>query len=99
MEINGKTYPMWNQFVDKADEFKGFLLEDHDMGMVRVTKVTDITLKPNGKDSAFFTIHGEDFDCGFDVGHGGIGSGEEGWLTFRGYANHMFRVQTKEKPL
>jgi hypothetical protein len=91
--INGKEYPMWSQFVDKADEFVGKTLEDHDMRMVAKTKVTDISLKPNGKDSAFFTIEGEAFNCGFDVQHGGIGAGEEGWLTFFGYGGHTFRVE------
>ena len=93
MECNGKEYPFWGQFVERENEFIGGTLEDYDMGMVATTKVTGISLKPNGSDSAFFTIHGKDFDCGFDVGHGGIGPGEDGWLTFHGYGGHKFRVR------
>lgn len=57
------------------------------------TKITDITLSPNGKDSAFFEVKGKDFGCGFDVHHGGIIPGEEGWLTFSGYGGHTFRIK------
>lgn len=95
-EINGKVYPMWQQFIDKKDDFIGGILEDHDMGMCMRTKITDITLEPNGENSAFFSVEGEDFGCGFDVGHGGIGSGEEGWLTFYGYAGHTWRIKGVE---
>jgi len=93
MIINGREYPMWSQFVEKQNEFKGRILEDHDMGEVSSTKVTGIRLEPNGKDSAFFTIDGADFSCGFDVKYGGITGGEPGWLTFSGYGGHMFRVK------
>lgn len=95
MEINGKEYPMWSQFVDKKADFIGRDLEDHDMGMIAKTKVTDITLKPNGEDSAFFSVEGEDFGCGFDVGHGGIGAGEDGWITFYGYGGHTWRIKAE----
>lgn len=99
-KINGKIYPMWNQFIEKKDNFIGGILEDTDMGIKGATTITDITLEPNGEDSAFFRIEGEDFGCGFDVGYGGIGRGDEGWITFYGYGGHTFRIESapKSKP-
>ncbi len=72
--VNGKEYPMWGQFVQKKDKFIGGILEDHDMGMCMKTEIIDITLEPNGKDSAFFSVEGKDFGCGGDVGHLGSAS-------------------------
>jgi len=93
MEVNGKEYPMWSQFIEKQDEWIGGTLEDHDMGMSASTEITGITLEPNGDGSAFFSVEGETFSCGFDVQYGGIGSGEEGWLTFHGYGGHTWRIK------
>jgi len=91
-----KHYPMWEQFVEKQNDFIGCLLEDNDCGMSAITKITGISLKPNGPDSAFFSIDGEDFSCGFDVQHGGITGGAKGYLTFSGYGGHSFRIKTNE---
>ena len=90
--VNGKEYPMWSQFVENKDQYIGGVLEEHDYEIL-CTPITDITLEPNGDDSAFFAIEGEEFTCGFDVGHGGLTSGEEGWITFYGYAGQMFRIE------
>ncbi len=93
MIVNGKEYPLWSQFVERQAEFVGRTLEDHDPDCgVATTKVTGVTLEPNGKDSAFFSIEGEDFRCGFDVTVGGVAAGEEGWITFQGYGGHRFRM-------
>ena len=59
------------------------------------TKIIDITLEPNGKDSAFFSVIGENYACGFDVEVGGIIGGKEGWLTFSGYGGHKWRIKKK----
>ena len=104
--VNGKTYPMWDQFLEKKQEWVGGVLEDFGDNMDRTlfgdnkmaTEIVDITLEPNGEDSAFFSIVGKEFSCGFDVKHGGI-SGEqngEDWLTFAGYGGHKFRIKKKE---
>ena len=93
MEVNGKEYPMWGQFVENKQKWIGGTLEDHDMGICVKTKITNITLTPNGDDSAFFSVDGEDFNCGFDVRYGGIQVGEKGWLTFRGYGGHSWRIK------
>jgi len=93
MEVNGKFYPMWGNFVEKKDEFIGGILQDLDMGYCIETKITDITLTPNGKDSAFFSVVGEEFTCGFDTGHGGITGGDTGWMTFSGYSGHKWRIK------
>lgn len=103
MKCNGKEYPLWGQLVENKDKYIGGTLEDFGDGFDSMmgmppgsTKITDITLKPNGDDSAFFEIVGEDFGCGFDVAHGGIGGGESGWLTFHGYGGHKFRIKPIE---
>ncbi len=94
IEINGKYYPLWSQFVERKDEWIGGVLEDHDMELCMKTVITDIVLKPNGDDSAFFSVEGKDFTCGFDVSVGGIGGEqEEPWLTFSGYAGHRWRIK------
>ena len=100
VEINGKVYTFWNQFVQKKKEFIGGTLQDFGDSMDRrmgcgkmETAITDIKLCPNGDDSAFFEICGKDFGCGFDVKVGGICAGEDGWLTFSGYGGHKFRIK------
>lgn len=99
MKINGKEYPLWSQFVERKKEFIGLRLQEITSGPPETgfaeTQITDITLKPNGKDSAFFSVDGEEFDCGFDVGHGGIGAGEKEWITFHGYGGHEWRIESK----
>lgn len=100
MEINGKTYPMWEQFVEKQQEWIGGTLEDSGDSMDKAmglggmsTIITSIELKPNGETSAFFSVEGKDFGCGFDVRSGGITAGEEGWITFSGYGGHTWRIK------
>ena len=102
--VNGKHYPLWSQFVEGKDRWIGGLLQDDGDVVDRAlfgeesgtTRITDITLKPNGSESAFFTIHGEKFNCGFDVKVGGISTVQsrgEPWLEFSGYAGHRFRIK------
>ncbi|MGR3301253.1 MAG: hypothetical protein ACUZ8I_02000, partial [Candidatus Scalindua sp.] len=58
--------------------------------------ITDITLKPNGEESAFFGIDTDKGMFGFDVSVGGIGGDqEEPWLAFSGYGGHTFRIKKK----
>lgn len=98
--INGKIYPFWSQFVDKSDEFKGGVLEDQGDSMDRMlgfkparTTIKQIHLRPNGNDSAFFEVIGQDFAAGFDVKYGGVTAGESGWITFSGYGGHTWRIR------
>jgi hypothetical protein len=105
--INGKYYPLWNQFIIKKAKWIGGVLQDEgtqsdpvDMALGEypmMTEIIDIRLRPNGVDSAFFEIVGKDFTCGFDVQYGGI-SGQQiaGWLTFHGYGGHIFRINSKD---
>ena len=102
MEVNGKYYPLWSQFVDKQEKWIGGTLEEYgdkfDRAMeleMMATEITKIELRPNGEKSAFFEVHGKDFSCGFDVEHGGIAAGEEGWITFNGYGGHLWRIKEK----
>ena len=100
MIINGKEYPLWSQFVERKGEFIGGFLQEFqnpdEEGNLIETVIIDITLNPNGDDSAFFSIIGSDFTCGSDCKYIGIKHGEIGWLTFEGYGGHTFRI--KEHP-
>lgn len=107
MTVNGKEYSLWEQFVEKKKQFIGGVLEDYGdfidemvkgdpTSTMSVTKITDISLEPNGNDSAFFTVHGEGFTCGFDVSCGGIAGGEKGWITFNGYGGHKWRIKAPD---
>lgn len=98
--VNGKEYPLWSQFVEQKERWIGGTLEDSGDNTDRAvgvppmsTVITSITLKPNGNESAFFSVNGVTFNCGFDVGYGGITSGESGWITFSGYAGHRWRIK------
>lgn len=105
IEINGKQYPLWSQFVERKHEWIGGLLQDQgdrmDMALGLVdggwasTEITDITLTPNGPEHAFFSVHGKDFTCGFSTSVGGVIGGEKGWLTFSGYGGHTWRIKGK----
>jgi len=97
MIINGRQYPLWSQFVDHKHEYIGGILQefqnpDEDGNLVE-TEITDVILQPNGNDSAYFSVIGKDFSCGFDCQYGGIVSGEEGWITFEGFAEHRWRIK------
>jgi len=89
MIVNGKEYPLWSQFVMRKEEFVGGMLQEED----ETTEIIDISLEPNGKDSAFFSVDGRDFGCGFDVRCGGIIMGEPNWITFCGYGGHTWRIR------
>lgn len=101
MIVNGKEYPLWSQFVERQAEFIGGDLEDFGDSVDRSfgheavrTTITGITLEPNGADSAYFSVNGEKFGCGFDVRYGGISSsGETGWITVSGYGGHKWRFR------
>ena len=63
--INGKEYPLWSQFIEKKETWIGGILEDFGDSMDieffgiyahGTTKITDIILRPNGTDSAWFAI-------------------------------------------
>lgn len=103
MIVNGKEYPMWSQFVEKKDEWIGGILSDFGdsfdrrMGISPMeTIIIDVVLEPNGDDSAFFMVKGENFECGFDVQHGGIGGNQEdGWINFSGYGGHSWKIKKK----
>ena len=100
IKINGRYYPLWSKFVHQKAEFIGRKLQD--MGepgdpQGAETTITDVTLKPNGNDSAMFMVDGEDWGCGFDVRFGGVGGDQEpGWITFHGYGGHTWRIQAPE---
>lgn len=92
MEINGKYYPLWQQFVDGKATFVGGILEDEG----EETCIVDVQLLPNGDDSAVFMVTGESFSCGFDVRSGGIsGQRADGALEFNRFLMGPFYVTPK----
>ena len=100
--INGKVYPLWSTFVEQKDQWIGGILQDTDTNYglkAPETKITDITLIPNGDDSAFFEVHGEDYTCGFDVKHGAIDGNPDtnelldGWIYLNGYSGMEFKIK------
>lgn len=91
--FNGKKYPFWSQFVKRKEEFIGGILQDFDDNNTTITKITDVCLTPNGNNSAFFSVEGENFSCGFDCHYGGVVAGEREWITFEGYAGHTWRIK------
>ena len=103
MEVNGKEYPLWGQFVEKKEEWVGGVLEDFGDAMDKAisggkifsTEIIDIILNPNGEEDAFFSVIGEYFTCGFSTTCGGVIAGEEGWITFSGYGGHEWRIKQK----
>lgn len=101
MEVNGKDYPLWSQFVERKEEWIGGILEElqdsfpQGVGKASQTEITDITLTPNGDDSAKFNVEGKDYGCGFGVEYGGVVGGEDGWITFSGYGGHLWRIQQR----
>jgi hypothetical protein len=103
--VNGKHYTLWQQFVDRKDEFIGGRLVETCMdsmcvacGETAETLITDIELLPNGKDSAFFRIVGEKFRCGFDVQYGGVSgshSKNDGGIPFHSQYGDPFWIYPK----
>lgn len=100
-EINGKKYPLWSQFIDREKEFIGGILHDFGdsmdqrMGLKGAkTEITGIQLMANGDNSAWFEVQGKEFNCGFDVEHGGVSAGDKGYITFSGYGGHAWRIKT-----
>lgn len=96
--INGKTYPMWGQFVEKKAEWIGGELQEFDnvMGEAPVTEIIDVTLNASGEDSAIISFHGKDYSCGYDVKYCGIaGEGRPGWLTISSQWGDRFQIRKK----
>jgi hypothetical protein len=105
LTVNGKQYPLWSQFVERKDEWIGGLLHDEGDAIDKMlcdpvgpTIITDIKLEPNGADSAYFLVDGEDYSCGFDVRYGGVIGGAKGkdWISFSGYGGHTWHIKQRE---
>lgn len=105
IEINGRIYPMWSQFVHQKDKWVGGILTDIGDPMDRrmgyegaTTKIADVKLIPNGDDSAIFTVKGEDFTCSGDVQHLGVSPTRivENGITFSGYMNHQWAITPRK---
>ena len=107
--VNGKVYTMWQQFVQKKDEWIGGILTDyHDSfdrsagnGEPMKTKIKDIELIPNGKDGAAFHVVGEEFTCGGSVEYLGIMGADipemKHGICIGGYGGHKWTIEKLEK--
>jgi hypothetical protein len=100
IKLDANSYPVWRQFEEKQNMFIGGVLEDFGDTLVRQngatsmqTKILGIKLEANGKDSAFFSVIGENFSCGFDVSVGEISDVDKEWITFRGVLEHIWRIK------
>lgn len=105
MIVNGRNYKLWGQIIERKDEWIGGRLVEFDgdwSGDFVETVITDIRLVPNGSDSAWFEVVGENFSCGFDARSGGVdcGSGSikhpDNCLPFYGMGGLRFRIFRKE---
>lgn len=99
IEINGRKYPLWSQFVHRKEEWIGGVLQDfgdYSSEPKYTTKITDIKLEANGPNHAYFSVVGENFTCGFCTSVGGVSPGEAGWMTVSGYQNHTWRFKKKD---
>lgn len=99
MIVNGKKYEFWGQFVEDAKRWLGGTLTDYDteFGGPHKTKITSIDLKPNGEESAMFSVSGEDFGCGCDVKSLGFclvdQTDDDKEVVFRGYGEHTWSIR------
>lgn len=67
--INGKRYPLWEQFVDKKEEWIGGTMQEFDSHCGPAPKeiIKDVRLEANGKDSAMLHFDGETYTWATDV--------------------------------
>jgi hypothetical protein len=90
--VNGKEYPLYSKFVEEKDKWIGGLLEEEG----QTTEIVDVELSPNGTESAFFWIIGDEFDCGFDTEYGWYNlEKKDGWTEFFGWGDNKFRIKEK----
>jgi hypothetical protein len=101
--IDGKSYPLWSQFVEKKSEWIGGILEEIGDQFCKgsTTEITDITLEKDEDwgNVVVFTVHGKDFDCGFNIEYAGIDASNivGNWIAFHGYGDFNFRIKQPTK--
>lgn len=105
MEVNGKFYSMWGGIIKNKEKWIGGKLSEtcddrmlNSFGETVIDEITDITLKPNGDDSAYFEVHVKHGrNCGFDVAYGRIDgrNSNDGWLGFRSVYGDPFKIKER----
>jgi hypothetical protein len=92
---------IWERIAaQSADWIGGTLIDCDDDPMVANveggarTRITGVVWKPNGADSMFFAVDGEDFSCGGDRKYiGVVGASRYGdGFELRGYGGHEFHM-------
>jgi hypothetical protein len=92
MRVNGKTYPMWGQWVEKKESFIGAEIADMDADGI-AAKITDVQLVPNATDSAMLVIStAAGWDAACDVKYLALGSPEPGVLDLVGFGGWHMRI-------
>ena len=94
--IDGKSFPLWSQFVERKNEWVGGSLEEFGDQFCggATTEITDITLSKES-DCVFLTFRGKEFDESFNVEYGGIDSHQPDpdWLYFSVIMCPGFRIK------
>lgn len=72
--LNGKSFPLWSQFVEKKNEWIGGTLEEFGDQFCdgATSEIIDITLDKEESGDVSLTFHCKDFDESFNVQYGGI---------------------------
>jgi len=65
--IDGISYPLWSQFVEKKDEWIGGELFEYNYSTI----IKDISLTKESN-AIVFRVTGEAFSCAFNVKYGGV---------------------------
>ena len=98
MVINGKVYPLWQQFHGLNTQWVGGCIFDHEYGLSIERPLKEIRLEASGEDSAALVFDiGEESPWFSDVGYIGIGGkGPNGGLMLSRRDGGHFEILNKK---
>ena len=80
--IDGISYPLWSQFVEKKDEWIGGILREDNHSTV----IRDISLTKESN-AIVFRVTGGTFSCAFNIAYGGaVPSNNNDSISFSAYS-------------
>lgn len=94
------------EIVEHKNLFVGGLLQDFGDDLRRFTddlsrkvryRMLETRIVHISLTRGFFKVDGKKFSCGFDMESGNIIYRERGWITFRGFLGHQWRIQAANK--
>ena len=91
--IDGISYPLWNQFVEKKDEWIGGELFEYNYSTI----IKDISLTKESN-AIVFRVTGEAFSCAFNIAYGGVVPGNNDSISFSAYSM-SFRIKKNKDGL